>query len=224
MAVKPKPICLSHASKDKRGADKLADLLTNGCAVNPNDILCSSLPGKGIPGGTPSFVEYLKQQLQGARIVIFLLSENFFVSQFCLCELGAAWGRELSFFPFVLPPLEKSELGGTLEVTQAGDITDARYLDQLRDRIKAVVGTEVPTETWNVKRDVFLNDIKDILTSLPKPSLVSSEELAKAQEQYKTAVGEISTKDKEAQKLKEQIADLKKLKDKEQVDAVVRAY
>jgi hypothetical protein len=224
MKVKSKPIFLSHASSDKQVADNLTDLLCNGCAVNPNDVLCSSLPGKGVPGGTPSFIDHLKQQLQGAKIVIFLLSENFFVSQFCLCELGATWAKEIAFFPLVLPPLEKSELGGTLEVTQAGDITDARYLDQFRDRIRAVIGTEVPTETWCMKRDVFLISIKDVLKSLPKPALVPRAELASAQEQYQAAVSEMAAKEKEIKRLKAQIAKLEEIKDPAQVRAVARQF
>ncbi len=46
MANREKSIFISHTSKDKELVDKLVDLLTSGCGVDPNIILCTSLEGK----------------------------------------------------------------------------------------------------------------------------------------------------------------------------------
>ena len=164
--MQQKKIFLSHASKDKSLAESLADLLTAGCAVNPNDILCTTLEGKGIPAGTSSFIEYLRQQIQKPNLVILLLSENFFASAFCLCELGAVWGMDLPNFPLVVPPLDKGDLKATLAATQAGDVTNPSYLDELRDVVQRTLGTSVPTPTWNVKRDAFLKSQVNCLTGV----------------------------------------------------------
>ena len=129
MALKKTRIFISHALKDKALADKLVDLLTSGCAVSPNDVLCTSLEGKGIPPGTPSFIAYLQEQLQNPELVILLVSENFFASPICLCELGAVWGMGLPNIPLVVPPMKKSQLKATLALVQAGDITSSSYLD-----------------------------------------------------------------------------------------------
>lgn len=224
MSAKQKSIFLSHSSRDRSLADKLADLLTSGCAVNPNDILCTTLEGKGIPAGTPSFIEYLRQQIQEPKLVILLLSENFFASQFCLCELGAVWGMGLPNFPLVVPPMDKGKLKATLAVAQAGEVNNGAYLDELRDAVLHTVGTSVPTPTWNVKRDAFLNGLDEVLKTLPSPSSVPVERLKEAQEKYQAALSEIGTKEKEAQGLKERIADLEKCKDKDEVSNVVRKY
>ncbi len=221
--MQQKKIFLSHATKDKPLADKLTDLLTAGCAVNPNDILCTSLEGKGIPAGTTSFIEYLRQQMQKPELVILLLSERFFASQFCLCELGAVWGMNLPTFPLVVPPLDKTKIKATLAVTQMGDITDGNYLHDLRDVLKKL-GTEVPTATWSVKRDAFLGGLDAVLKSLPGPVSVSAKRLKEAEEKYQAALTEIGDNEKAIRRLKDQIADLEKCKDREQVKVIDRNY
>lgn len=222
--VKPKAIFLSHASKDKALADMLADLLTSGCAVNPNDILCTSLEGKGIPAGSSSFIKFLHGQIQNPKLVILLLTENFFASHFCMCELGAVWGMELENFPLVVPPIERGKLKAVLTVAQAGEINNPASLDELRDAVKKLLGSEVPTATWTVKRDAFLGGLNEIIKSLERPGLVSAEELKAAKELYQAAMVEIGNKEKEAKAFKAQIADLEKCKDREQVKTVSRKY
>ena len=219
-----KKMFLSHSSKDKALADKLADLLVAGCAVDPNEILVTSLEGKGIPAGTPSFIEFLHVQIQKPELVILLLSENYFASHFCLCELGATWGMVLPNIPLVVPPLKKSELKATLAVTQAGDIDDKTYLDELRDVVRQRLGCEVATATWNVKRDVFLQAIPEIIKLLPAPSDVPRATLEEAQVQYQAALQEIGAKDGVIRTLKLQIEDLKRCKDADDVRAVSRKY
>ncbi len=219
-----KTIFLSHAHKDKTLADKLVDLLTNGCGVNPNNVLCTSLEGKGIPAGTSNFIEYLREQIREPKLVILLLSENYFASHFCLCELGAVWGMGLSCFPLVVPPTDKNKLKATLAVTQAGDVSSKGYLDELRDAVQEKVGCGVPTATWNVKRDAFLNGLDDVIESLPAPISVPPEKLKDAQNNYQAALEDIGKKEKQIETMKAQVADLEKCKDKEQVGTVARKY
>lgn len=219
-----KKIFLSHSSADVALATEVRNLLIIGCGVSTNDILVSSVPGNGIPAGTPSFVDYLKARLQNAEIVVLLLSENFFASQYCLCELGATWLLGKPYFPLVVSPLSKSELGSTLEVTQAGEINNGRYLDQLPDKIRETVGTGVGTDAWGLQRDVFLAGLGELIKSLPAPKLVSADKLGEAQNKYQGAIAKIGEKEKEAALLKQQIADLEKCKDKDEGNAVARKY
>ncbi len=224
MSANQKSIFLSHSSKDKALADKIADLLTSGCAVSPNDILCTTLEGNGIPAGTPSFIEYLRQQIQQPKLVILLLTENFFASQFCLGELGAVWGMGLPNFPLVVPPMDKGKLKATLAVAQAGDVNSTAHLDELRDSVLHMVGASVPTPTWNVKRDGFLNGLNEVLKALPGPTNVPVEKLREVQDKYQAALEEIGVKEKEAKSLKDKITDLEKCKDKDEVNDIARRY
>lgn len=222
--ISSKKIFLSHSSKDESLVDKLTDLLTTGCGVRADEILVTTLPGKGIPAGYDNYIEYLKQQIQKPALVILLLSENYFASQFCLCELGATWALSLPNFPLVVPPLKKSEVKATLAVTQLGAITDSDYLDELRDRVKAQLGDTLPTATWNTKRDAFLGRLSKILKSLPSPKMVQRTELVEAQTQYQSALKEIQNKEEEIEMLNAKISDLEECKDSIDVKKVRRKY
>jgi len=63
-----------------------------------------------------------------------------------------------------------------------------------------------------------------LIKGLKKPDMVKRAEFEKVQEQYKYALESIKKKDGEIQSSKDQIEDLKKLKDKEQVADVARKY
>lgn len=218
-------IFISHASADKAVAEKLVDiLLTNGCDVSAKQILCTSLEGMKIPAGTPSFIDFLRGEIQNPKLVILLLTENYFASEFCVCELGAAWGMGLTTFPLVIPPLDKGSLKGTLMVTQAGDILDTAYLDELLDVVKAKVGSQPATQRWTVKRDEFIRSARKIIKKLPKPSTVNRSELEQAERNYQQALDEIESKDEEVDDLKAKIADLENCKDAGQVKAVRKKY
>lgn len=224
MAKAQKPIFLSHSYHDKDLANRLIKLLTNGCDVSPNDILCTSLPGKDIKVGEPSFITYLKEQLGSPKLVLLLITENYLASSFCLAELGAAWRMGFECFPLAVKPIARSEIGGVLEVTQAGDISQENYLDQLHDKIEEILGKGVPTAGWTVEKDVFLNGLDAVIKGLKKPDVVHRSEMEQVQGQYRYALDAIKTKDLEIGKLNSQIAELKKCKDAAQVKAVTAKY
>ncbi len=218
-------IFISHAAKDKVLAEKLVDvLLNNGCDVPAGEIFCTSLEGMGIPAGSKNFIEVIRDHIQEPSLVILLLTENYFCSTFCQCELGATWAMDLPTFPIVVPPLKKSELKATLAVTQAGDVNDSGYLDDLRDAVKKRHGAEVKTARWNVKKDLFLKELPAVLAKLAKPTQVPAAKLEAAEQRYAEALNELEDAEKKQKELGRQIEDLKKLKDKEQVKVVTAKY
>lgn len=224
MKTSQKKIFLSHATADKALADKLIELLTTGCDISPNDILCTSEPGMGVPIGNENFIEYLQKQMQDPALVILLLSQNYFASQFCLCELGATWGLKLPTFPLAVPPVNKANLKATLLVTQAGYVTDSECLHDLRDRIRDDLGKSVPTALWDAKAKNFIKVADALVKSLPTPSQVPKAKLIELHEKYEEAVQVIECKEDEIRQLKAQVAELEELKDKEQVKAVRQKY
>ncbi len=218
-------IFISHAVKDKDLADKLVDvLLNNGCDVPVGEIFCTSLEGMGIPAGSNNFIQVIRDHIQQPSLVILLLTENYFCSTFCQCELGATWAMNLPTFPIVVPPLKKSGLKATLAVTQAGDVNDSGYLDELRDAVKEKHGAEVKTARWNLKKDLFLKELPDVLANLPKPAQVPAEKLKEAEQKYREALEELEEAEKRQKELGRQIEELKKLKDTEQVKVVAAKF
>jgi hypothetical protein len=218
-------VFISHCSADKVLAEKLVDiLLNNGCNVGSDRILCTSLEGMGIPAGTDSFIQFLQEQIQGAKLVILLLTENYFASIFCVCEMGAAWGMGLNVFPLVVPPLSKSDLHGVLKVAQASDILEAASLDELRDVVRDNLTSSVKTARWNLKRDEFLKEARKIISKLPKPAKVDRSELTTAEENYAAALEELSVKNDEIALLNEKNKALGECKDAKQVKAVLAEF
>lgn len=218
-------IFISHSSKDKELAEKIVDiLLTNGCDVSANKILCTSLEGMKIPAGTGSFIEFLQGEIQSPKLVILLLTENYFASNFCVCELGASWGMKHPTFPLMVPPFSSSDLRATLKVAQAGSILEASYLDEFRDAVIERLGCSAKTPRWNLKRDEFLKVAPKIIKKLPKPEKVDRSELDEAKTNYDQAMEEIGANIEEIDSLNEQIEALKKCKNAKEVRAVVKAH
>jgi hypothetical protein len=53
-------------------------------------VFCSSLDGYRMPiGNDPT--KTLKNEINKNVLVVFVLTENFYKSQFCLFEMGATW-------------------------------------------------------------------------------------------------------------------------------------
>ncbi len=81
-----RPFFISHAVKDQKLVDALVDALTTSGVASPDDIFCSSLEGMGIPRGQ-NFIDFIKGQLDRPRLVVIILSQNYYESAFCMCEL-----------------------------------------------------------------------------------------------------------------------------------------
>ncbi|WP_461256141.1 toll/interleukin-1 receptor domain-containing protein, partial [Treponema sp. R80B11-R83G3] len=95
-----KEIFISHSSKNKSIADKLVDLIETGIGVSSDNIFCSSLEGMGIPSGK-NFINFIKEQITEPKIVILLLTQSYYKSIFCLCELGASWALSHNIIPII---------------------------------------------------------------------------------------------------------------------------
>lgn len=204
---------------------KLVDaILGNGCEVRKADIFCTTLLGMKIPAGTPNYIEAIRKEVEKPDLVILVISPNYLESKFCLCELGAAWALGLPLFPFVVPPLKKSEVKATLAVTQSGLITDSDFLDEFRDKVKEFHSTSVTTGAWNAAKQAFLKALPDIIDSLPLPQSVSKSQLDKAEQDFVQATQEIEKRNAEIEKLAAHIAALERVKDKAGVAKVRAEY
>jgi hypothetical protein len=101
---------ISHAVGDKKLVDSFVDLLQSGMNINFNDIYCTS-HGKIRAG--EGFVEDIRQNLISADLVLFLMTNSFFSSKFCLNEMGGTWALGKPFVPFIVPPANFSKLENT---------------------------------------------------------------------------------------------------------------
>src|SRR5690349_5879628 len=117
--TKSKAIFVSHAATDSAIADKVVDLLATAMGINvQKDVTCTSLEGLKIPAGM-DFKQFIKEQIQEPKIVLLLISKNYFASQFCLAELGASWAMSHRIIPFLVPPCKSDDMKAVLSGIQA---------------------------------------------------------------------------------------------------------
>jgi hypothetical protein len=83
-------IFISHASADQKLEDAFARLLE--VRINQKHIFGTSLEDQGIPAGE-DFKSFIQKKFEESEIVVALITENYYASAFCMCELGATWIR-----------------------------------------------------------------------------------------------------------------------------------
>lgn len=157
-------IFISHAIKDKAIVEEIIELLES-IGVNTEKIFCSSFEGYGIPLGD-NFLDRIKQELSSDVLVLFVLTESFYESKICLCEMGAAWALSKQHIPIVVPPLKYKDIQGVIPLTQGLIINDAAKLNSFKERIEQLfnLGSRLNFSTWERKRDRFIRDIETHLS------------------------------------------------------------
>jgi hypothetical protein len=153
---------LSHSHADRDLAMQLVRLFLATSSLEADDIFCSSLSGTGIPEGR-NFVEYIREALVQARLVVVVITPSYLGRPFCLCELGAAWALELSSFPLLAGGTTVGDLDGVLGQVQASRLDDPDALDRLRDRLRLDLdGVTVDEARWPEARDTFLAELSSV--------------------------------------------------------------
>lgn len=145
-------IFISHSSKDKGIVEELIDLLES-MDVKPSQIFCSSFDGYGIPLGS-NFLETIKEEISKNVLVLFVLSDHFYASPVCLCEMGATWVLSRENIPVIVPPFTFEKIEGVIPLTQGLAINDTLKLNLLRDKILKMFNIpSQPMSSWERKRD-----------------------------------------------------------------------
>jgi len=218
-----KDIFISHSSKDKKIADKLVDLIETGIGVSSDNIFCSSLEGMGIPSGK-NFINFIKEQITEPKIVILLLTQAYYKSIFCLCELGASWALSHNIIPIILKPIEYKDVKDVLTGIQVIRIHEKSDLNQMQDDIISILKIKdiaKPVARWEIKRDSFIDSITEEMGKMIKEDIITPEKFKKLKNDYQGAVEELKKIDKENTELKTLVDDLKKIKDKEEVEKIL---
>lgn len=208
-----KKIFVSHAAKDKVLADALIDLMETGTQVSSDDVFCSSLEGLGVPSGK-DFINYIKDQVQHPDVVIFLLTPNYFASQFCLAELGASWALSHAALPLLVPPLTYADVKGVLLTTQVDRLDNENDLDRFYEGLSEHLS--LPSKSvarWGAKRSQFVKKLPDILASIGKPGVVSVQEHEKLKAKLDDATNAINEYEEENAELKALVSKLEACKD-----------
>lgn len=101
-----KAIFISHAVADMPVIDYFYDLLQKSCNLQNEEIIYTSVEGAGIATGK-GFVDWIKKNMKDATLVILFLTPNYYASNFCVAEMGAAWALDKDVFPLVVPGMQR---------------------------------------------------------------------------------------------------------------------
>lgn len=161
-------VFISHSSKDKDYMQVLVELMED-IGLPEGSIVCSSVPGYGIPGGAKIY-EWLREQfLQCDLHVIFALSHNYYQSAASLNEMGAAWLTKAEDTPVVLPGFAFSDVRGcidkdTLGIDLGGDEDELKHrLGELKDTLVSEFNlTPVSGTKWERHRNEFIGKVNGI--------------------------------------------------------------
>ncbi|USL39607.1 toll/interleukin-1 receptor domain-containing protein [Priestia megaterium] len=163
-----KKIFISHSEKDVEVVECLIDLL-EGIGIKSTNIFCTSLEGYGVPLGA-DFLRTIKDELNGDTLVLFILTENFYNSSICMCEMGAAWIKANECVPILVPPLDFPDMRGVIPHTTHGiKINNASNINTLKSTlIKSLRIDELDTTIWERKRKKYLKEIEQIINDKEK--------------------------------------------------------
>jgi hypothetical protein len=153
---------ISHSSKDGDKINPLIDLIEN-IGVAHNQIFYSSHPAYGVDLGQNIF-DRLKTELEDKVFALFILSDNFYKSPVCLCEMGAVWIKSNKQIPILIPPFGFKEVQGVFSNSLGFKINDKDQLNSFKGELETYFNlTPIHLSRWEEKRDAYLSKINDLL-------------------------------------------------------------
>src|SRR5882724_4193649 len=211
---------ISHAASDKLLVEAVVDLLESGVGVPHRSIFCSSLKGQSIKPGK-DFVDSIRENLKEATCVLALISEAYYASAFCICELGGVWLQSKSFLPVLVPPVDFANLKAVLNGLQVSKIASEDDLDELRDELIERLGIEGhSTPRWNAKRKAFREVLPERLKAIQFKGPVPRPAFEKLENEFKSYQREYEMREKEIVGLKALVTDLRSAKDAKAVSKI----
>lgn len=152
-------VFISHSSNDSAIVEEVIEILES-IGLNSTQIFCSSFNGYGIDYGD-NFLERIKDELDNNVLVLFILSENFYKSPVCLCEMGATWMKTNTHIPILIPPMDFKDIKGVIPLTQGFVINDSLALSQFKGQIESIfkIKNILNISTWERKRDRIVTRI-----------------------------------------------------------------
>lgn len=159
---------ISHSSADKEFMTALVELL-EGIGISGDSLVCSSVPGYGIPLGNDIY-DWLRDRFMKDDLrVLFALSQNYYGSPACLNEMGAAWITKPQVTLLLLPGFDFKDIKGCVNSREIGISMDSSD-DELKNQLnvfKEILVKEhnlqtIPPIRWESHRNKFINTVREI--------------------------------------------------------------
>lgn len=165
---KEKKVFISHASKDEAIVRLIVELLED-IGLTEAQVVCSSVPGYGIPLGEDIY-DWLARQFREYDLhVLFILSANYYNSIACQNEMGATWVLKTKYDTILLPGFEYRDIKGAVNPNQISIKLDGneevlkQHLNELKDKL--ITEFSLPSlsaSKWERHRQAFITAIASI--------------------------------------------------------------
>jgi hypothetical protein len=133
-AARTAGIFISHSHADQTLADALRNVLEEAFTMPDGNVRATSLVG-GKLGVGAAIPESLRRDVEGASVVMGILTRDSIQSTYVLFELGASWGLQKPTYPLLAGGITREHLPGPLKEREAIDLAQAvdsyRLIDQL---------------------------------------------------------------------------------------------
>ena len=173
---------ISHSSADKEYMTVFVEML-EGIGISSDSLVCSSVPGYGIPLGNDIYDWLRDRFVKDDLRVLFALSQNYYGSPACLNEMGAAWITKPQVTLLLLPGFDFKDIKGCVNSREIGISMDSSD-DELKNQLnvfKEMLVEEHDLQTkpqirWEIHRDKFINAVREISDRKKKETEESSDE------------------------------------------------
>lgn len=158
-----KKLFISHSSEDDNKIKPFLKLL-NLIGVPHANIFYCSVEGYGLKPGE-NIIDGLKRELNNEVFALFMLSENFYASAYCVCEMGAIWIKSHKQIPILIPPTDFSHMKGVFPNTIALKLDDKSHMNTLKTELEQYFEI-IPMDysRWETFRDDYFKELTEALS------------------------------------------------------------
>jgi len=154
-----KKIFISHSSLDCKLVEIIASFIAELFGISRDEIFCTSIDGADIKNGE-RIVRQIKEEIQSPAIFLAVITTGYIKSQFCLCEIGAAWAMAHQNIFVRTPDVDIKRLVAIISGSQINDISCNETLGKIADKIKNVLHKDYTGDSFQSISRKFSEKIK----------------------------------------------------------------
>jgi len=220
-----KNIFISHAIKDRVIVNDFVDIiLVGGLSVPIDQIFCVSTDGTKIKSGI-DWRDSIKENLICAKINFLMITPNYKESEVCHNEMGAAWVTCGNVIPLIIEPINYRTVGVIQEPKQIEKLLDEKSLDRIKDIVQhelKIKSSLIKSDRWTTKKNEFIQRVKKHIAENPFQIPIDRAGYMQLLKNNDDLIKIIDGLKKENSELIDLNKELKRTKDKAEVEVIIR--
>lgn len=211
-------IFISHATADAEMVNALMDMvqsqfnLTRGNFFNTSD--------EQLTIGE-NWIEEIRKGMEESTLIMPVITPNYLESDFCLCELGAAWVNVRNLLPLIVAPLDYTALDTTpyRRWLQTIQLDSEKGLSRLYDAIndRKIGSGANSTRFLSRALDFRKNKLEPFIQAMNKREVVTPALVKQLRDEVNSLKEAYEIVDKEERQLRQENEQLRQMKDAEEV-------